>query len=150
MRGRWLAAPDARLEPVRGIRPEDAVAYAAWRSDADGIPLGLPTALQWQRMVGIEQLSTRGADALVPWYGTTQEGNTATRLDADHSPFGVRQVYRMPGASTGGEYVRTNDGFAVKGRGGAVPIVSSMLRSEPAPQGRRRAGVGFRLVHTLP
>ncbi len=146
---RWLAVPQTASQPVRGVRPADASAYAKWRTEAWGVPLRLPTTYEWQRMTGIDQMETPGAEVLFPWRRSTRAramhrmGVFTTKADADVSPYGVRGLFTGPGEVVTGS---DPDTYAVKG-GGILPLVSAVVRSQPIAADATAHTHGFRLVY---
>lgn len=61
--------------PAAAFSPEDAVAYAAWRAERDGIPWRLPSELEWEK-------AARGVDGR-PWpWGDRFEPSLARVRDA--------------------------------------------------------------------
>ena len=147
---RYLAVAADAMKPVLGVRPQDAAAYAAWRGRADGVTMRLPTAQEWQRMAGIDQMNEPAADAIYPWRRETRQKVHARRGQGprakgeDVTPFGVRGLF-----SGGGELVQGSEAgtFEVRGRGGMLPRVDAVSRSEPVKADAADHGVGFRLVH---
>lgn len=147
---RWLAKAGEAMKPVHGVRPQDAAAYAAWRGRADGVTMRLPTAHEWQRMAGIESMTVPAADPIYPWRRATRHKVARRRGDAppptgeDVSPYGVRKLF-----SGGGELVQGAEAgtYEVRGRGGILPRVEAVARSEPVAADAADHGVGFRLVH---
>jgi len=147
---RWLVVPTSALQAVRGVRPADAKAYAAWRSEAEAMPLRLPTSLEWQRMTGIDQMNEPGADVIFPWRRATtgralrRRGATASKADTDVSPYGVRGLFAGSGEIVTGLPSGT---FTVKGAGGLRPTVHGALRQQPIDAAAAGHGYGFRLVY---
>ncbi len=152
---RWLVVRETASQPVRGVSPAAAAAYADWRSKAFGITLQVASDTQWRRMAGIDQFGA-GSDLVFPWQGAPQwrmrhrAGRTITNpsrrtRELNHeSPFGFTGLFDGPG-----EIVRSDDGegFVVKGKGGIVPMTSSLLRSASIEKDDRNHGYGFRLVY---
>lgn len=145
---RWLAEPALAGKPVRGVKPADAAAYAAWRSNAEGVTFRLPTALEYQRMAAADQVGERAADPIFPWRRATSDRAAVRRGEGkrpsgeDLSPFGVRRLF-----SGGGEIVSMGAGFGVKAAGGIVPTLPSVTRTEPLAPDAGGHAYGFRLVH---
>ena len=129
---RWLVEPDTAGDPVRGIRPDDARAYAAWRAAAEGIAYRLPTTDEWQRMAAIDALQGPTSEPLFRWHAHAG------------SPYGVKHLFDGAGeiVSAGQE-----GGFVLKGRGGILPMPSAVLRGEPIDERANGHDYGFRLVY---
>ncbi|MDF1701952.1 MAG: bifunctional serine/threonine-protein kinase/formylglycine-generating enzyme family protein [Planctomycetota bacterium] len=147
---RYLVVSKDAMRPVVGVKPEDAAAYARWRSEVEGIPLRLPTALEWQRMAGIDQMAQAGADPIFPWRRAPsrrtaqRRGEAPQDTGADVSPYGVRGLY-----AGGGEIVTGSEAgtFAIKGDAGILPLVSAVKRAAPIAAGAAQHTYGFRLVY---
>ena len=147
---RWLVQAGAGTQPVLGVRPQDAAAYAAWRGRADGVTLRLPTALEWQRMAGSDLIAEPAADPIYPWRRPTRRkvqqrrGARPHAKGEDVSPYGVRRLF-----SGGGELVRgaADGSFEVRARGGILPRADAVSRGETVAPDATDHGVGFRLVH---
>ncbi|HYE03918.1 MAG TPA: bifunctional serine/threonine-protein kinase/formylglycine-generating enzyme family protein [Planctomycetota bacterium] len=77
----WVGADGARIavdQPVTGVTPDDARAYAAWRARRDRLAWRLPTADEWL-------LAAQGGDGRAwPWGGAGRA--------TDCSPQGVRAL----------------------------------------------------------
>lgn len=148
---RWLAVRESATRPVLGVRPQDARAYAAWRSRVDGVTLRLPSAAQWQRMAAVDRAADPGSEDLFPWRSATwaralrRRGGALAGVppDADVSPYGVRGLF-----ARAGEIVRVpqGGGFGLKARGGIVPTTDAILRTEPLAADAAGEPYGFRLV----
>ena len=138
--GRFLAAPEYEDRPVLGLKPEDAAAYAAWRSEIYGVEVRLPTEAEWRRAAGGAWLSPLGA----AYFRPLREANG--KLQPDLTPYGALGMLSDPA-----ELVTTADGFAVHGEGvgiGIPPTAAALARSRPAPAEERLAA-GIRLVQPL-
>jgi serine/threonine protein kinase/formylglycine-generating enzyme required for sulfatase activity len=151
---RWLVDGGAGNAPVRGVSAADAAAYAAWRSAAEGVELALPTEAQWQRIAGIDWMGEAASDAVVPWRAARpwrmrhRRGEhlqpSATVREMNHeSPAGFAGVYTGPGEIVRGGAPGT---YLVKGKGGVLPTVTGISRSEPLTPDDHAGGYGFRLV----
>ncbi|MGE0192217.1 MAG: protein kinase [Planctomycetota bacterium] len=147
----WIARAELRDEPVVGIRPEDALAYAAWRSEVDGLRLDLPTAAEWEAMAGRALLAMPGSDLAVPGVGATPDGvrtgraarwPKSAREEALLGPYGHEGHLGGPA-----ELVRAGGGLVLKG--GRVALLDEALarQTEVAPDADGRATFVFRLVH---
>jgi hypothetical protein len=152
---RWLVAPDMSNQPVLGVSPRDAAAYAAWRSDMEGVAYVLPHEHHWLRMAAIDQLGTPGdhllfaARGALPWQARRRGGEqvptpTYLREFRGASPYGVRQIYVPPGEIVRGE---GEDAFLVKGAGGMLPYRCALRRSGAVDLDDKGHAHGFRLIH---
>lgn len=138
--GRYLAAPEFEDLPVLGLRPADATAYAAWRTEVYGVEVRLPTQAEWRRAAGGTWLSPAGAAYFRPM--TVAAGKPRPDL----SPYGVVGMLTHPV-----ELVTTEGGFAIQGEGAGVgvpPSAAALARSRPVPAGERLEA-GIRLVQPL-
>ncbi|MEM9485703.1 MAG: SUMF1/EgtB/PvdO family nonheme iron enzyme [Cyanobacteria bacterium P01_F01_bin.116] len=73
--------------PVVLVSYEDAVAYAAWRSEQDSINYRLPTALEWEK-------AARGTDGrYFPWGSEWRDQGTNW---AKNGPYGTSEVGTYP------------------------------------------------------
>jgi len=90
--------PAARTNhPVVLVSYDDALAYARWRGQQDGVSYRLPTALEWEK-------AARGTDGrYFPWGNTWQpeatnwagvppQGTTAVGRFPDTSPYGLADM----------------------------------------------------------
>ncbi len=88
----WLATADARSRPVRGIRPHDAAAYAAWRASIEELPYRLPTEAEWRRMAGEDYLDQPGSDVFFGRNGARRDGTARPARLGARSPMGIAQL----------------------------------------------------------
>ena len=73
--------------PVVLVSYEDALAYAAWRGNQDGLTYRLPTALEWEK-------AARGSDGrYFPWGSDWQNGATNW---AKNGPYGTSEIAAYP------------------------------------------------------
>ena len=132
--------------PVVGIRPVDAVAYAKWLSEKDGVAWHIAREDEWVLAAGA------GMGFLLPGgaQGFATEGDFIPPLKPaganpkDESPYGVRGML-----SNAREIVSSivDDGFLVKGAGiGDDPDQALIYRMEPIGKNERNAITGFRLA----
>ncbi|MCA9314738.1 MAG: protein kinase [Planctomycetes bacterium] len=147
----WIAKADLRDEPVVGIRPEDAISYAAWRSEVDGLTLDLPTAAEWEAMAGRGLLAVPGSDLAIPGVGATPDGSRVER--ASRGPRAARSTslvgpYGHEG-HLGGERELVRSGEALVLKGGRTALLDEALARSTAlvTAADGRAGFVFRLVH---
>jgi len=151
---RFLVVRQTASEPVLGVRPEHARAFAAWRAEIEGMAYQLPSIELWSRMAGVECMEKPGADALFPWRGALpwrsahRKGNKSVltetaRFYRGSSPHGVRRLFMAPG-----EIVTAEDGqgFLVMGAGGMLPLKSAVTRGQPLEGAAADHPYGFRLV----
>lgn len=79
--------PELRDHPVVLVSYTDALAYATWRSQQDGVTYRLPTALEWEK-------AARSTDGrYFPWGNTWQDGATNW---GSHSLQGTSPVGAFP------------------------------------------------------
>ncbi|MDA1196262.1 MAG: serine/threonine-protein kinase [Planctomycetota bacterium] len=146
---RWLAIPQDAMKPVLGIRAEDAAAYAAWRSAAEGVAVRLPTTLEWQRMAALDTTGDPAGAVLLPWCLPTSRRSAQRRGDAasspapDLSPYGVRDLYSGGGELVTGAQPGT---FGVHAAGGVLPVASGLRRMTPIDADASGHAYGFRLI----
>ncbi len=140
--------------PVVGLRVEDALAYAAWRSKTTGAVVRLPTEAEWVLAAG----APLGYDLTNGVAGQRTDGEFASPLRTagahvkDVSPFGV---FGMLGNAR--EMVTSSLGdlgegdVLVKGAGvGDDPDRGAIYLHRVLKKGERQAVTGFRLVQELP
>ena len=154
--------------PVYGVSWEDAAAYAAWRSERDGLRFRLPTEREWEK-------AARGPDRRAfPWGNTFDPSFAkmgASRPDmtqpepvgvfeSDISPYGVRDLSGTIREWTSDVYDQVDLGQPASGdtagarviRGGCWALTQPFCRAagrwQMAPDARN-AAVGFRLVHDV-
>ncbi len=145
--------------PVTAVSHEDAVAFAAWKARATGLPWRLPTEVEWEK-------AARGVDGrCFPWGDTfdatlcKMEHSRETRstpevrgaFPTDVSVYGVRDVAGSAADHCAGrEWLLEPEGRAVRGGSWADGPRSCRLASR-----RTRlpwvvdAGYGFRLARSL-
>ena len=136
--------------PVVLVAYTDALAYAQWRSNQDGVEYGLPTALEWEK-------TARGTDGrYFPWgnewrddgtnwakngpYGTSQIGN----YPLSQSPYGAEDM-----AGNVFEYTSTLNGSEVILKGCSWDDFPGFCRAayqHDRPIESRHILFGFRLV----
>jgi serine/threonine protein kinase len=141
--GRWIAETDLRGLAVTGLRLADIQAYAAWRTEVEGLELRLPEEGEWEALAGRPLLGLPGSDLVVVGTGATPDGR--------RSPRAVRRGGALAGpyghtGHLGGprELVTTASGHGLKG-GPHPPTDSGLGFTEAWPGGRIEGG--FRLVH---
>ncbi|MBT9311949.1 formylglycine-generating enzyme family protein [Leptothoe kymatousa] len=79
--------PGQANHPVVLVSYDDAVAYAAWKTEQDGVSYRLPTALEWEK-------AARGTDGhYFPWGSEWQNDGTNW---AKHGPYGTSPVGAYP------------------------------------------------------
>jgi serine/threonine protein kinase len=151
--GAPVVVPGREDAPVVGIRPEDAMAYAAWRSAKTGARVRLPTETEWVLAAGARlghTLPNRAA-------GHATEADFASPLrDAgshakDVSPFGVRG---MLGNAREMVTPHVDDlppgAVLVKGAGvGDDPDQGAIYIQRVLPAGERHGTTGFRCVQEI-
>jgi serine/threonine protein kinase len=133
---RWLAKGDWQDRPVTGLSAAAVRAYVAWRVEADGLDVRLPTDAEWQRLAGRAYIDKPFASMLYP--GARQPA----RPDAVRkAPSGAR----LPmGPGDPSELVVAADGSLGLKPDPLVPMASVIERVRPYEPA---AGVGaFRLV----
>jgi formylglycine-generating enzyme required for sulfatase activity len=140
--GRFAVTPGLEARPVVGVRPIDALEYAAWRSEVEEATLRLPTEAEWRRAAG------PGIDAgsrdVAPVAERRRRWSRTERGWSDRAPCGAWGLLAIPA-----ELVTSGEGFAVKGRGdglGIPPLRPALDRSDRADPDGMLPGVGFRLV----
>ncbi|MCA9565947.1 MAG: SUMF1/EgtB/PvdO family nonheme iron enzyme, partial [Myxococcales bacterium] len=155
--------------PVYGVNWHDAVAYAAWRSERDGVRYRLPTEYEWEK-------AARGVDRRVfPW-GDTFDSSFCAMYDSrpelpqpepvgvftsDESPYGVRDmaggirewvadIYGEESVEETGEQAKSELQRMI--RGGAWGLTEHFTRAgcryHTLPKFRNPV-VGFRLAHDI-
>lgn len=141
----WISPYDERFgpfrpqDPVTGVSLSDAMAYAEWRAAETGLPLRLPSSLEWEK-------AARGIDGQL-WL----EGEALAERGSALSPFGMeirdRQLLEWTLSATPDDpracYVRGGDGLA---RFHSDPL-TRRLAWDP---NRRDPRLGFRLVLQAP
>ncbi len=75
--------------PVVGVNADDALAYAAWRGQRDGLPYRLPTELEWEK-------AARGAEGRTYPWGERPEPSFCHHLGADGGAPRLRPVGAFP------------------------------------------------------
>ncbi|MFO0931679.1 MAG: bifunctional serine/threonine-protein kinase/formylglycine-generating enzyme family protein [Planctomycetota bacterium] len=143
----------ARDLPVRGISPDDALAFCTWRSKRDGATVRLPTEAEWAVAAGALLRYDFPGGA----HGTSDEGDFAAVVAAksvkDLSPYGVagllgnaREIVTVLGATAG-----STERFLSKGAGaGDDPVEAAIRRVRPMPAGEKQARTGLRCVRDVP
>jgi|GEM_PF-1775883 len=139
--------------PVRGISPDDALAYCAWRSDRDSATVRLPTEAEWAVAAG----ALLRYDFPGGVRGSPDEGDFAAPVPVksvkDLSPYGVsgllgnaREIVTVLGATSG-----STDRFLTKGAGaGDEPVEAAIRRVRPLPAAEKQARTGLRCVRDVP
>ncbi|MBL9088931.1 MAG: SUMF1/EgtB/PvdO family nonheme iron enzyme [Planctomycetia bacterium] len=148
-----VGAVSARDLPVRGISPDDAMAFCAWRSKRDGATVRLPTEAEWAVAAG----ALLRYDFPGGVRGAADDGDFAAVVAAksvkDQSPYGVsgllgnaREIVTVLGAAAG-----ATDRFLTKGGGaGDEPVEAAIRRVRPLPTGEKHARTGLRCVRDVP
>jgi hypothetical protein len=140
--GRLIVAPDLEDEPVVGIRPADAAAYAAWRAEVWNVPIRLPTVSEWRRAAGAGML-----DASHGIFFSSMRAGGEGQVVPDRTPYGATGMLTHPA-----EYAATEDGFVVLGVGrglGIAPTASAFARTEPARGDEVHEEAGFRIAQGI-
>jgi serine/threonine protein kinase/formylglycine-generating enzyme required for sulfatase activity len=139
--------------PVRGVSPDDAVAYAAWRAKRDGAVVRLPTEAEWAAAAGVAMGWTYPCD----WETTPSDADfappfrAASKLPSRPDPYGVTgllgNVREIVAA------VRTTPeqpAFLAKGAAaGDEPTESAIRLVRPVAHDARDPKNGLRLVREL-
>lgn len=144
---RWLATVEMANQPVIGIRPIDAAAYARWKANTYGLALRLPTPADYQRMLGVGLLPEAAWPAAVPGLAYPTPGH-----GVEGGPYGVTAIHHAPA-----EILATSESAFVlagsSGREGQVALpVAGRRKTAPAhalPADQPVPGTGFRLVMSL-
>jgi eukaryotic-like serine/threonine-protein kinase len=174
--GRFALRPDADGDswgpewPVFLVDEPGALAYAAWRSEREGVTWRLPWELEWEKAArGVDGRLHPWGDAVDPTWARLRESRPGRHLPADidvHpgdvSPYGVRglagnvmdrcaDAFTQGGAPVqGGRPVWGPAGDAPRtARGGAWPFSTMMARAcvrAPMLSSQRRETLGFRLA----
>jgi formylglycine-generating enzyme required for sulfatase activity len=146
-------AVSARDLPVRGISPDDALAFCAWRGKRDGAKVRLPTEAEWAVAAG----ALLRYDFPGGVRGATDDGDFAAVVAAksvkDVSPYGVagllgnaREIVTALGATEG-----STDRFLTKGAGaGDEPTEAAIRRVRPLPAAEKHVRTGLRCVRDVP
>jgi serine/threonine protein kinase len=133
--------------PVVGVRPIDAVAYAAWRAEQDGVAWHVAREDEWVLAAGA------GMGFQLPGgaKGFVNEGDFIAPLKPaganprDESPYGVRGM--LSNAREIVVSITDPNDFFVKGAGvGDDPDQALIYRMEPIGKKDRDAVTGFRLT----
>lgn len=158
--------------PITGVSAGDAMAYAAWRSERDGVVYALPTELQWEKAArGVDgrihpwgntfdptraNLPSGGPDALAP--------SVAGQFPLDVGPWGTRDVAGNVMDWCGNAWAETvadvvpvtgplGEDTLIVGRGGSYVSGSSYdgrcASRRASPSGMTWSFAGFRLVRSL-
>jgi hypothetical protein len=125
-----------------GVRPIDAVAYAAWRSEVEEATLRLPTEAEWRGAAGPG--IDAGSRTAPPVAERRRRWSRTERGWSDRAPCGASGLLALPA-----ELATSGNGFVVKGRGeglGIPPLRAALDRADRVPPEEVLAGVGFRLV----
>jgi formylglycine-generating enzyme required for sulfatase activity len=150
--GQHLVGPSSLDLPVRGITPEDAEAYCAWRSQRDGVKVRLPTEAEWVVAAGglLGQVLPGGLRGLRE--EADLEAPVGSVKESDRSPYGVlgmtgnvREIVVARRTSGG-----TAEAYTVKGAGaGDEPSEGAILRVRPLAKDARDPRTGFRCVREV-
>lgn len=160
----WKAA-DRGTHPINCVSAEDAIAYAAWLAEKDGIPYRLPTGDEWERA------ARDNGDRIFPW-GNEPAGARCNSCDQacgierfrdesfndgrpETAPVGALAYCASPEGVVDlignvAEWTRVgSDGSTFQARGGSW--AQNGLFLEPAlpvarPPSDRDPTIGFRLV----
>ncbi len=140
-RGAFLVEPEYEDRPVVGIRPADAMAYAAWKSSLYGADYTLPTDAQWRRAAGSALLDAKWQRFFSP-LKASRDG----AVEPDVSPYGARALLAAPGefALADGELVQKGLGYAL-----GIPLTAEALEAITLVGPDERAQAGFRLVRPV-
>jgi formylglycine-generating enzyme required for sulfatase activity len=149
--GVFTVPEEVRNLPVRGVSPDDAAAYCAWRSEQEKAKVRLPTEAEWVVAAGARM----GWALPCGLRGLPEDGNLDAPVavdrvrEADRSPYGVVGLYgNVREIVTGVRAAPTDpDAFLTKGGGpGDRPIDAAILLVRPQPRGDRDPRTGFRCV----
>jgi formylglycine-generating enzyme required for sulfatase activity len=96
----WIVAGKERDLPVYGVTWFDAVAYAKWRAERDGLSYRLPSALEWEKaMRGADGRPFPMGDRLDPSFAKIRQSRAegpvvepVGTFALDESPYGVRDL----------------------------------------------------------
>jgi hypothetical protein len=140
--------------PVVAVRPEDARAYATWRTRRDGATVRLPTEAEWVLLAG----GTRDVLLANGFHGSKADADLVPPLrpaggaKADVSDHGVQGLF-----GTAREMVLSMfddvpaGGVLVKGAGvGDEPADAAIHIVRPLPATERDPKTGFRCVREVP
>ncbi len=149
---RFVVSSAARELPVRGITPQDAVTYCAWRSKKDGVTVRLPSEAEWAVAAGAQLKQ----DLPGGGRGLPDDGDFAApvpvRSAKDRSAYGVLGMLGNVREFTTGVRTASDapDHFLVKGGGyGGEPEEAHVRRLRPVPKDFRDERTGFRCVREL-
>jgi serine/threonine protein kinase/formylglycine-generating enzyme required for sulfatase activity len=152
--GRFLLTEASRDLPVRGITPEDAAAFCAWRSAAQGGKVRLPTEAEWVVAAGglLDHALANGAR------GLREDGDLAAPVpvssvrDTDRSPYGIFGLFGNVREIVTGVRVPADapDAFLTKGAGpGDDPTEAAIRKVRPLAKDAHDPRAGFRCVREL-
>jgi formylglycine-generating enzyme required for sulfatase activity len=152
--GRFLLSEASRDLPVRGITPEDAVAFCAWRSKDEEAAVRLPTEAEWVVAAGglLRHDLANGAR------GLREEGDFAAPVpvssvrETDRSPYGVYGLLGNVREIVTGVRAPADapDAFLTKGAGpGDEPSEAAIRKVRPLAKDARDPRAGFRCVREL-
>ena len=150
---RMIVAAAARERPVRGLTPDDAVAFAAWRSNREGTTYRLPNEAEWAVAAGaMLKFDLPGGGR-----GSTEDGDfvepVAVKSVKDSSPYGVKGLLGNVREIVTGVRVAPDspEAFLTKGGGpGDAPIDAAVRRVRPLAHDARDPRAGLRLVKDAP
>jgi len=150
---RAVVAEAARDKPVRGVSPDDVIAYLAWRGQRDGVPSRLPNEAEWAVAAGaMLKFELPGGVRGSPEDGDFVEP-VPVRSVKDTSPYGVKGLLGNVRELVTGVRVGSDspEAFLSKGGGpGDSPIEAGIRRVRPQARTARDGKTGFRLARDLP
>jgi serine/threonine-protein kinase len=152
--GAPIVIPGHENLPVVGVRPQDARAYAAWRSGQAGAVVRLPTDAEWALAAG----ATMGYTLANGSQGERTDGEFASPLriagahERDVSPYGVRGLLANAREMVTSSLGDLDPGAVlVKGAGvGDDPDRGAIYLHRVLPKDQRQRVTGFRCVQELP
>ncbi len=150
---RSTLSADAKDRPVRGITPDDAVAFAKWKSSKDGVDYRLPTEAEWAVAAGAQLKFDLPGGAR----GSPEEGDflepVAVRSVKDSSPYGVKGLLGNVREIVTGVRVKSDspESYVTKGGGAGDPPIEAAVRHVRAlPRDGRDPKAGLRLARAVP
>jgi serine/threonine protein kinase len=153
--GRLILSEASRDLPVRGITPEDAVAFCAWRSKDEGATVRLPTEAEWVVAAGglLRYDLPNGARGLREEANFDAPVPVSSTRETDRSPYGVYGLLANVREIVTGVRVPADapDAYLTKGAGpGDEPVDAAIRRVRPIARDARDPRAGFRCVREIP